>query len=250
MNSMKDTIDINYKSCICNIIQKEIAYKGKGYIILKKIQPEFCREVIEYAAEQLSAMGAEMIYLTCSDKEVVLSDKVLKTKNFEFRYDSDIDYLERKISSADDFVEYEDLLFKGLSTENGQDFLCTYNECFFEVPNSGTYTDIDIDRLMNDTVHCRAGLILQKDKVIGIYEISLEDDLPEIASIGIIKEKRGQRLGRKSLNFLIGFLSRSGYKRVCLKISTKNPNAYKLYLQMGFCKKRTLSRWYLQKHKE
>lgn len=243
---MEDMLDIRYKGCVCTVIQKEIAYKGKAYFILKEVRPESCREMIEYAAEHLTAMGAEKIYFTCSDKRAVFSEEILRTENLEFRYDGDMDYLEKEISPKDGLCESEDLLFEGLSRANGRQFLCTYNDCFFEVPNSATYTDSDLDRLIEDPIHSWAGVIMQGDQVIGIYEISFENEIPEIASIGLIKDKRGRRLGWKALHTLIGFLSDSGYRRVGLKVSTRNPNAYRLYLQTGFCKIKTLSRWYLQ----
>jgi ribosomal protein S18 acetylase RimI-like enzyme len=242
---MEDIIDINNKGCSYTVVQKEVPNKRKGYIILKKVN-EYCyQDIVEVAANQLIAIGAEKIYLTCTDKNAAIFEEVIQTKNYAFQYDSDMDCLEREILSTDSFDGDEDLLFTKLSLENQKDFLCTYNECFFDVPNSATYTDADINRLINDSTNFQAGLIIQNKKVIGIYEISMETETPEIASIGIIQEKRGQRLGWKALNFLLKFLSQTECKRVSLKVSTKNPNAYTLYLKMGFSKMDTLSKWYL-----
>lgn len=238
---MEDILEIQDGACRCTVIQKEIIPKGKGYILLREGPPDSLPDLLDTAATRLMESGAREIY--CAGPGLTVGERI-RTKKWTFRYHSDMDELEKGIPVPGFVAGYGDLTFRELSSPNRPAFLRIYNDCFFHVPNSATYTDADMDRIMGDPAHSEARVVFWGNEPVGIYELSFETDIPEIASLGVIAERRKTGIGKNTLRFIQESLGRAGYRRVSLKVSTANPDAYRLYRQIGFVRVSTLSHWY------
>lgn len=238
---MEELLEMQNGTCRCTVILKEIPVKGKAYILLREWSPDSFPDMLDTAAARLMESGAREIY--CAGPGLTAGE-MIRTKKWTFRYHSDMDELEKGITAPGFAVDYGELTFRELSSPNRSAFLRIYNECFFRVPNSATYTDADMDRIMGDPAHSEARVVFWGNEAVGIYELSFETAIPEIASLGVIAERRKTGIGKNTLRFIQESLGRAGYRRVSLKVSTANPDAYRLYRQIGFIRVSTLSHWY------
>lgn len=243
--AVQDFTEITNEKYRYTVIQKEIPSKGKGYILVKRVQSGDFPAVVEGAAKQLALAGAKTIYCTCSDQNLRLPEAGFEAGDFSFRYDSNMDVLEKELPPFRERRDPAGFCVSKLSRDNQEAFLRVYNDCFFEVPNSETYTQADIRRIAGDPVHFYAAVVEQDGEAVGICELSFESLIPEIASIGIIEAKRGRGLGYGTLTYALNYLAHAGYRRASLRVSTQNPKAYALYLRNGFEKTKTLSRFYV-----
>ncbi len=243
---MEDVIEVNEEPASYILVQKEIREKGKGYFLLKKVQPPMTERVIKEGIRHLLEAGSEKIYFACTDESIKLSQTSFKVGEYEFKFYGEMDYMEKTFDSHDIGADEKDLLLERLTDKNCHRFKEIYNQCFFHVPNSETYTDENIKELLKSNMNnaMQVGLIFRGEDEIGMYEISFAKKVPEIAAIGIAEEERGKRWGFKALNLLLRTLGEGGFCTAGLIVSTANPQAYYLYKRVGFQKQYTQSRWY------
>lgn len=238
---MQDIEEFESGECRYTAVYREIVPKGKGYLIIRRVPAGSLAAVVDEAAGKLAEAGADQIYLTCVGEAEGLIDKGLKTPKFALEFDSFLDRLEKVISPA--LAGETKLDFKSICPENREEFLHIYNDCFFSVPNSATYTAEDAERLIAGG-GAFAALILNGKEAVGIFELSFEKSVPEIASLGILKKRRGQGFGREALGLICSLISSKGFSKAFLKVSSTNKAAYSLYLGMGFVKTATVSTWF------
>lgn len=238
----------NIKSKCCNeeydVIKTEIPTKRKGYIVARKSSQDKFFEKIDKLCAELIQAEAEKVYAACVDKNVYIPNAEFQTSNYTFKYEHEIDYLEVDLNVHNFPILQETITLCNLTHENVEDYLRIYNETFYYVPNSATYNYKDADRLLDEKGMFQAGFLQREGVKIGIFEISFEQEIPEIACIGILENHRGQNMGRNLIYLLLTEISTLGYQKVGLRVSTKNENAYHLYLKTGFEKVNTVSRWY------
>lgn len=228
----------------CTIIRTEIPSKRKGYILIRKAAREHCEEEIDRSCAALVRAGAEEVYAGCPDRSADLPPTEFRTPNYVFRFAHEMDELELELPAAPFAGAPEGLALQRLTRESAEDFLRIYQRTFFSVPNSATYTKEDTDRFLAEEEAFQAGFLTKDGRQVGFYEISFEQEVPEISGIGILEEERGQGLGEAFLRLLFAELRGQGRRTVGLQVSTANPGAYRLYREIGFQKNRTVSRWY------
>lgn len=238
---MKDFIETDNRRYHCTLVQKEIRFKGKAYIILRELRAGSAPEAADTGAAHLRRNGAREIFFTCRDNAVTLQDAITTPGGRTFRHVYDMDWLEKDL--ADLAPPETGLSLQLLGKRNSADFLRIYNECFFGVPNGATYTHADVRKLLAPDDGHEAGLVLETGQPVGTWELSF-GEAPEIQGLGITDTKRGLGYGRQGLGLLLGVLRRRGCRRAGLLVCTANEAAYGLYLKCGFEKKYTQSRWY------
>ena len=216
-------------------ITSEIAAKGKAYLVLGRCRRTDLPGILKQAGAELRAAGAEEILVTGTILEVYGIQNLPLTEAYRMVW------MERRLGSLLPRPERR-ITLHPLERQDGEQFLSLYNQCFFDVPNSATYTRHDLERMEEE--HCRAGFVQRLGASVGIYEVKPGEDMPEIHSVGIIESKRGKGLGRALMAELMIRLRTAGFHRCKLLVSSANGAAYTLYKSLGFRPVRVQSRWY------
>ena len=124
------------------------------------------------------------------------------------------------------------LSLEPLTRERGGAWLALHNGCFFEMPNSATYGPWDLDRALEEGHRC--GFAVVNGVRVGVYELDLTQEVPEIEGIALQKDVRGQGLGRELLWGTMALLAEEGFDRCKLLVASDNESAFSLYRRTGF----------------
>ncbi len=217
---------------------KEIPAKGKGYFTIEKCWPDQLDEAVRRGAKGLLSQGATAIYVSSHDPAATLCAGQGEGYRLEFRHD--ILRMERALSNGQALRR---ITLEPLSREKYGTWLTIYNESFFDVPNSATYDQSDLARVLEEGGAC--GFAMLDGVPAGVYELSSrEPDCPEIEGIGLLKGARGRGLGRELVEAAMSLLAGQGYRRTHLRVSTANKAAFALYRSMGFQITELISHWY------
>lgn len=157
----------------------------------------------------------------------------------------------REFTAYSDFCEYTKELtpvkspfrLKRLAPAFAQLWADMINEIFFSVPNGATYGEAELDELLADGGR-EAGFITDGGDPVGIYELGLTGETPEIAAVGIRADRRGRGDGGRALDALEQLLYGRGFRRVKLLVAESNAPALNLYIARGYGAPRFVSRWY------
>ena len=136
----------------------------------------------------------------------------------------------------------------GLSNDNRYEYMNYHNDAFFDVPNSMTIDDDEINLILEDSA-VEAGLLCINNEAIGTYHLDFSEENPEIASISINNNIQGKGYGVLALKTLEEYLYYKGYKEVFLRVATLNENAYALYKKSEYKYLKRFSRWFLVRKK-
>ena len=79
---------------------------------------------------------------------------------------------------------------------------------------------------------------------VGVYELDLTQEVPEIEGIALQKEVRGQGLGRELLWGVMALLAEAGFDRCKLLVASDNESAFSLYRRTGFRAAGIQSKWF------
>lgn len=79
---------------------------------------------------------------------------------------------------------------------------------------------------------------------VGVYELALAGEMPEIAGIAIHPDFQGKGLGRALLRAVLAELAGLGCGRCRLLVATDNGRAFSLYRREGFRAAAVKSRWF------
>ena len=175
-------------------VTKEIAPKGKAYLVVRQGPGGAALE--EALADRIGALreqGAEHIYLTSTDREAPLAEgQKLGPWRLSFRHE--MWTMERGLG-PDRPRPAGRLVLESLRREQGALWLDQYNRGFFGVPNSATYGEEELEELL--TGEPRSGLVRLDGTAVGVYELSFQEERPEIEGIALLPDYRGQGLGRE-----------------------------------------------------
>ncbi len=222
-------------------VTKEIAPKGKAYLVVRQGPGGAALE--EALADRIGALreqGAEHIYLTSTDRETPLAEgQKLGPWRLSFRHE--MWTMERGLGPDRPRPEGR-LVLESLRREQGALWLDQYNRGFFGVPNSATYGEEELEELL--TGEPRSGLVRLDGAAVGVYELSFQEETPEIEGIALLPDYRGQGLGRELLLTVMERLAEAGYPACWLQVSSANGPAWGLYHWAGFRPVKMLSHWY------
>lgn len=223
---------------IYQLYPNEIGAKGKAYLALRRCRAEDVDEALQRGREELLRQGAAEIYVTSSDPAALLEEGV--RAGCRLVHARDMLWMERELQGLP--AEPAEVSLVPLERSRGGAWLTLHNECFFDMPNSSTYGPQDLERALSP--ECRCGFVHWNDIPVGVYELDLSQDLPEVEGIALCKGVRGKGLGRSLLAAVLAQLRADGYQRCRLLVATDNQNAFSLYRSMGFKATGVQSQWF------
>ena len=216
----------------------EITAKGKAYLVVEQCRADELDEVLAQGREKLLGLGATELFVTSRDPGAPLEEGRQEGCRLEFVRDMLV--LQRDLSQLPG--KPERLGLEPLTRERGGAWLALHNGCFFEMPNSATYGPRDLDRALEEGHRC--GFALVDGVRVGVYELDLTQEVPEIEGIALQKEVRGQGLGRELLWGVMALLAEAGFDRCKLLVASDNESAFSLYRRTGFRAAGIQSKWF------
>lgn len=223
---------------IYQLYPNEIGAKGKAYLALRRCRAEDVDEALQRGREELLRQGATELYVTSSDPAAPLEEGV--RAGCRLVHARDMLWMERELRNL--LADTGAVSLVPLERSRGGAWLTLHNECFFDMPNSATYGPRDLERALSSGCDC--GFAYWNDIPVGVYELELSQELPEVEGIALCKDFRGKGLGRSLLAAVLAHLSDSGYRRCRLLVATDNVNAFGLYRSMGFKAAGVQSQWF------
>lgn len=220
------------------IYGSEITAKGKGYMVIRRCRTGELEELLCRGRQELLSMGATELFVTSHDPGAPLEERPMGECRLEFV--RDMLELQRELTQLPGSPVR--LKLEPLTRERGGAWLALHNECFFEMPNSATYGPADLERALEEG-HC-CGFAVSDGVTVGVYELDLTQELPEIEGIALHKDVRGQGLGRELLYGTMELLAGMGHQRCKLLVATDNESAFSLYRRTGFKAAGIQSRWF------
>ncbi len=224
------------------IIDKEIAPKGKCYIICTSFDERDFESVLAELCGLAATRGAKRIYFACKDQSNFLDRERFSAGRYQFAFYSDFEILEKALVSTD-VTGAGMLKIKPLRQSNSALWLALYNESFYEVPNSMTMGEEDVDSILASGER-DGGFFMLGGEPIGVFELRYDEAVPEIAAICIRPTHRGKGYGAMALHLLEARLLGEGHRIAQILVATANARAYGLYLKKGYQISKRLSRWY------
>ena len=216
----------------------EITAKGKAYLVVEQCRADELDEVLAQGREKLLGLGATELFVTSRDPGAPLEEGRREGCRLEFVRDMLV--LQRDLSQLPG--KPERLGLEPLTRERGGAWLALHNGCFFEMPNSATYGPRDLDRALEEGHRC--GFALVDGVRVGVYELDLTQEVPEIEGIALQKDVRGQGLGRELLWGVMALLAEAGFDRCKLLVASDNESAFSLYRRTGFRAAGIQSKWF------
>lgn len=94
--------------------------------------------------------------------------------------------------------------------------------------------DIYFDQCQDYYFDDGAIFIMKGNKHIGYGQIILDNSIPIIVNVGILKEYRGRGYGKALINYLLKMTSRYKFDKVLINVDWNNKVALELYKECGF----------------
>ena len=220
------------------IFAAEITAKGKGYLVIQHCRTGELDELLCRGRQELLSLGATELLVTSRDPGAPLEEGWQGHCRLEFV--GDLLELQRDLSQLPG--QPQRLSLEPLTRERGGAWLALHNGCFFEMPNSATYGPRDLDRALEEGHRC--GFAVVNGVRVGVYELDLTQEVPEIEGIALQKDVRGQGLGRELLWGTMALLAEAGADRCKLLVASDNESAFSLYRRTGFKAAGIKSKWF------
>lgn len=219
------------------VITREIAAKGAGYLLLRRCPPQELGETLARGQAELLAAGAAELYAASADPVCPLDEG--RWEGFRLSHVRDMLWMERPL---DQLPPAEGLTLEPLTRARGGAWLTLHNACFFDMPNSATYGLRELEEALGEEWRC--GFAAADGVPVGVYELALAGEMPEIAGIAIHPDFQGKGLGRALLRAVLAELAGLGCGRCRLLVATDNGRAFSLYRREGFRAAAVKSRWF------
>lgn len=219
---------------VLEIIQREIATKGVGYLILRDCPEDRLGEGLSKGMEKLKKSGARTVWATSLPEGEPLNPGPVGV--WRLTHVHDMVAMERSLGDPIPKSEAK-LAFRPVKRSGDEKlYLELVNRAYFDVPNAKTLRQTDL-RAPNH----RAVLALQGETPVGAYEWDLNEKTPELVTLAVASEFRRQGFGRAILRNALESLKTAA---CCLTVSTANPAAMSLYESEGFAQTGVVSSWF------
>lgn len=215
---MKDIPIFTGQFGIATLILREIPHQGGAYVMVRGTKEGYLQAFLEECRTFCVMAGAQWVLAT-ADEPLDFLPHVH-------------DMLELSCPRALLPPPSKPVEAIPVTVENGEEFLRCYRLLFRAIPNAATYTQTDLQRILEQEQAC---LALVDGKTAGIAQWT--DG--ELCAIGVLPEYRG--LGHR---LALTVFSRMTAEEITLRVSSSNAPALRLYQKLGFDRKRILSRWY------
>jgi ribosomal protein S18 acetylase RimI-like enzyme len=241
------------QGCI-GVVTKEIPHKGEAFIFSFYADPslevrEAAEPLLAKAMEVCGGAGAPVIRAGVSPAFPRLHE-VVKARGFEEQYRSIIMTMdaERKDPAAISDASAR-LRFSAADDGNKEEYREIHNSAFLNTPNGGLMSPEEMDELLNRNRNNPelAGLAVQGDTYVGIYDLEEHGGTGWINRIGIHERYWGRGFGREMLEQAVDLLIQRGSRSIKLIVMSSNERAVRLYRSVGFRDEKVLSVWYTYK---
>ncbi len=218
---------------VLEVIQRDVAVKGTGYLILRDCPEDRLGEALSKGMEKLKRSGAKTVWATSLPEGEPLNsgpvgvwrlthvhDMVSMERSLDARAKAGIKLNFRPVKRSTDEKLYLELV----------------NRAYFDVPNAKTLTQNDL-RAPNH----RVALAFQGETAVGAYEFDLNEKIPELITLCVSPDFRRQGLGRAILRSALEGLKANS---CALTVSTADPAALALCASEGFVQTGVVSSWF------
>ena len=226
-----------------DVIDREIPVKGKCYLICRVFDPADFSDALAGLTETAFRRGAAQVYAACRDKAASLPGDGFDAGQWRFTYDGDFYLLYKDLTDPPNGTAPRALSTKPLRAGNAMLFRALYNEAFFSVPNSSTMDEAETEGLLKDDAHI-CGFFMEGGMPVGVYQLSMGEEPPEIAVVAVSRDFQGRGYGRRALQTLENILLQRGCRRTKLLVSSRNEAAMGLYRAAGYGQAVRHSTWY------
>lgn len=219
------------------IFAAEITAKGKGYLVIQHCRTGELDELLCRGRQELLSLGATELLVTSRDPGAPLEEGWQGDCRLEFV--RDLLELQRDLSQLPG--QPQRLSLEPLTRERGGAWLALHNGCFLKCPIPPLMGP-DLDRALEEGHRC--GFAVVNGVRVGVYELDLTQEVPEIEGIALQKDVRGQGLGRELLWGTMALLAEAGADRCKLLVASDNESAFSLYRRTGFKAAGIKSKWF------
>lgn len=218
-------------------IDSEIKQKNKAYIILN----DCCVNQIEETIDELYVNDIEnYIGINESNLDKILIEEFNSNK-YKLNLKYTIQHLTKKIEKT--VIENHSVSLEKIEVSKAKVFVKLINEIMNQVPGSVTYTLKETKRLIESGFNDLYLIKYNKD-IVGIVEISFEEDIPELISIGVLKEFQNKHIAKTTLKIVENILVKE-YDQISIDVAIENEAAYHLYKSLGYTLESTKMQYYL-----
>lgn len=219
---------------VLEVIQREIATKGIGYLVLRDCPEDRLGEALSKGMEKLKHSGAKTVWAASLPEGAPLNPGPVGV--WRLTHVHDMVSMERPLSAPIEKSKVK-LTFRPVKRSSDEKlYLELVNRAYAEVPNAKTLRQTDL-RSPNH----RSALAFQGETAVGAYEWDLNEKTPELVTLAVSPEFRRQGLGRAILRAAMEGLKTAA---CCLTVSTANPAAMALYESEGFTQTGVVSSWF------
>lgn len=215
---MKDIPIFTGQFGIATLILREIPHQGGAYVMVRSAKEGHLQAFLEECRTFCVLAGAQWVLAT-ADEPLDFLPHVH-------------DMLELRCPRSQLPPPVKPVDTVPLTAENGEEFLRCHRQLFRTIPNAATYTQADLQRILEQDQAC---LAMVRGQTAGIAQWN--DG--ELCAIGVLPEYRG--LGHR---LALTVFQRMTAETVTLRVSSSNAPALRLYQKLGFDRSRVLSRWY------
>lgn len=220
---------------VLEVIQREIAAKGIGYLILRDCPEDRLGEGLSKGMEKLKKSGAKTVWAASLPEGEPLNPGPVGV--WRLTHVHDMVSMERPLSDRPKADGEVKLTFRPVKRSGDEKlYLELVNRAYFDVPNAKTLRQSDL-RAPNH----RAVLAFQGETAVGAYEWDLNEKTPELVTLAVAPEFRRQGFGRAILRAAMESLKTAACR---VTVSTANPAAMALYESEGFAQTGVESSWF------
>lgn len=244
-------------------ITKEINIKGEAFVTDIYFKTEYTTNVEDCLNRSFNVLNTEILLLFLIER-VVQYCKKLNAKSIkigireseahlipyinklEFTHIYDAVVMKYRKNKSMVLKVKKDMELIPLSVLNSYDYMYMQNEAFKNSPNGGTIDEAEVKDYIVQYANNEdlIGICNFEKKPCGIYELSLDENIGWIDTIGIIPKYQKRGLGKALIEKCIERLWINGVDQIKLLVITSNEIAMKMYEESGFEKERVFSYWF------
>jgi len=223
-----------------------ISKYNKKYYVINSMYVNEQEDIVNKYKDLINLIPYKKIFIYTCEKNDFNYD-VLKSigfKKLDGTYEMNVD-----ISSILIPFITNDLQFETLEKGKHEQIRCNIQN---EVFKNDTRTPLNVNDIYFDEMqkyYFKDGAVLMKknNKYIGYGQIIINNNIPTIVNVGVLKEYRGKGYGKNLIYYLFKILKKHNFEQVNLKVSSTNYVAINLYKSIGFTIKKEIHNWEYEK---
>lgn len=234
------------------IVFKELLPKSKVYMLLRECHDQIHEEVLREMSRLALSSSAKQIYLR---DQIWEKEERSQITAGDFRFFPS-HCIEKMELTHRDYQRYRQgrekgtsLKMKRLTMQNAFVFMQIYNDSFFEISNSATYRESELEEII-DNKELHAYILYEQEFPVGVCQLRYTDEENYIDFIGVNPQVQGKGYGRMMLHLIAEQFFGQGCEKIQLLVSDDNLIAKQLYLSLGFKKITIFGRWYRLERKD